>query len=461
MICKQSANATLAAALVCLLPAAAWAAPNDGASEPVDAMALYNQGAAVVQDTRELSLAAGAQQIGWPVAGRLRTDTLWLQGTGVRLTGFAASTQSDAAADPLAARIGQSVTLVRDDGTSPADQREATLVSASAEAVYVRVDGRIERLTAASPWQITWPVDGSTTQSGGLNLELEADKAGSTPVTATYQIDGPSWQASYTGRFDASTGHLSLVSMAVIDNSGGAHLAADKAWLVAGDIARAGRGGMPQPMMMARSEAKMADSAPEAAGDTYRYQLDEPLDVPAGGVRAVSLMAPLGFDATRRYRFTHGWYDDGRDGARDHAEIRLSFDNDSDRPLPAGVVRVYDGAAEARLMGSDQINDTPTGAPVTLTLGRSFDITSSRQIVSDDAANDGAHERTVKLTLHNAGAQPAAVDVIEQLPQGATIVSSSIGQQKDTPANTGTWSIDLAADSQRQLIYTVRWPDNA
>jgi len=455
----------LALSMVCLLPVAAWAADTtadgDDQSASVDAMALYNQGAAVVQDRRDVDLARGGQQIAWPITGRLRTDTLWLEGKGVTLTGFAATTSSDAGADPLAARIGQPVTLVRDASDGGATSRAATLVSANADAVYVRVDNRIERITADSPWQITWPVEGADeADSGGLQLDIDADTAGSAALTATYQIDGPSWQASYTGRFDAESGQLSLASMAVIDNTGGARLTADKAWLVAGDVARAGNRGTPAPMMMARSEAKMADSAPQAAGDTYRYELDNALDVPAGGVRAVSMMAPVSFDATRRYRFDHYWYANGDDGARDHAEIHLSFDNTSDKPLPAGAMRIYDGQSRARLMGEDRIGDTPTGAPVTLTLGRAFDITSTRQIVSDDKTDAGQHERTVKLTLFNASDRKAPIDIVEQLPQGAKITSASITPAEDAAANTGQWDIDLAADSQRQLVYTVQWPDN-
>ncbi len=54
----------------------------------VDAIALYSQGSAVVQDSRTVSLDKGAQTVSWPVVGTIRPDTLWLSGTGVQLTGF-------------------------------------------------------------------------------------------------------------------------------------------------------------------------------------------------------------------------------------------------------------------------------------------------------------------------------------------------------------------------------------
>ena len=182
-------------------------------------------------------------------------------------------------------------------GDAAGDSREGRLVGVQGEAVLVQVDGRIERLTDGSPWRIAWPAD-TGSDPGGVQLDVEAEAAGTRALTATYQIDGPRWQASHTGRFDAETGELSLTTMAVIDNGGGARLSADRAWLVAGEVSRAGNGG-PQPVMMARSEAKAdAASGPQSTDDTYRYALDGGIDVPGGATRAVAIMAPHTFEAS-------------------------------------------------------------------------------------------------------------------------------------------------------------------
>lgn len=446
-----------------LVPLAVWAAaPTDTPTDTdrVDAMALYNRGAAVIQTTREIELDAGRQTIDWPLSGRLRADTVWLDGEGVRLTGLSAPAGDDSGSARLAARVGQPITLLRDNDAGDARSREATLVGVDGDTLLVRVDDRIERLTDASPWRIAWPAD--TDDGNALQLDIEAGKAGKQALTATYQIDGPSWQASYTGHFDAKAGQLELASMAVIDNSGGARLAADKAWLVAGDVART-HGNAPAPMMMARSEAKQSDAgAPEASGDTYRYALDNGLDVPAGGMRAVSIMAPQTFEAERSYRFENSLYSVGRDGQRSHAQIRLAFDNTADVPLPAGAVRVYDSAGSAQLMGEDRIDDTPKKAPVTLTLGTAFDLTSERRLVEDRKTgekNTGKNEqrRTIEIKLHNASADTATVSVIEHLPQGATVESAEPETMDKTPANTARWQIDVPANGDKTLRYTASW----
>ncbi|ERJ20260.1 hypothetical protein SSPSH_000819 [Salinisphaera shabanensis E1L3A] len=436
------------------LPLAAFAASSSDPTR-VDAMALYNRGAAVVQTTRDIDLKSGDQTIGWPISGRLRADTVWLEGEGVRLTGLTARAGDDSGQGLLAGRVGQPVTLLRDNDAGDARSREATLVGVNGDTLLVRVDDRIERLTGDSPWRVAWPAGDDS--GDGLQLDIDADKAGKQPLTATYQIDGPSWQASYTGRFDAQAGQLELASMAIIDNSAGARLAAEKAWLVAGDVART-NGHAPTPMMMARFEAKASDAgAPEANGDTYRYALEDGIDVAAGGTRAVSIMAPKTFDATRSYRVENSFYSVSREGQRSHAQIRLAFDNTAEVPLPAGAVRIYDSSGSANLMGEDRIDDTPKQAPVTLTLGTAFDLTSERRLVEDRKTGENERRRTVEITLHNASADAATVQVVENLPQGATVESAEPKTADDAPANTAEWQIDVPANGEQTLRYTAVW----
>lgn len=423
-------------------------------NERVDALAIYNQGAAVVQTTREVALEAGVQSIVWPMNGRLRADTLWLEGDGVRLTGLTANAYDDSGQRLLAARVGQPVTLLRDDAVAEARTREGRLVGVNGDTVWVRVDGRIERLTGNSPWRLAWPAAEERAQ--GLQLQVAAEKAGTRALTATYQIDGPSWQASYTGRFDPESGTLELASLALIDNSDGGRLAAEKAWLVAGDVARSN--GSPQPMMMARAEAKASDAAAQQAnGDTYRYVLEEGIDVAAGAIRAASIMAPLRFEATRIYRVESATYAARREAARGHAQVRLAFENTRDAPLPAGVVRVYNSAGRADLMGEDRIGATPKDAPVELTLGTAFDLTSERKLVEDTKSGDDQRRRTVEITLHNASQQKARVEVVEHLPQTAIIDASCVEPASDSPANTAVWHVYVPAGGKTTLCYTAVW----
>ncbi|MDA3922667.1 MAG: hypothetical protein PF501_18620 [Salinisphaera sp.] len=428
----------------------------DNVPGAVDAITLYSQGAAVVQNSRRLDLAKGTQTVDWPAAGAVDADSLWVAGQGMQLIGFQMSGNGRPGSDPLSARIGHSVTLSDNDGQA----RQGTLMSVNADTAYVRVNGRMQRITAGSPTQISWALDDSHSPDlaqSRLRLQLRSDSAGQKKITAAYQIAAPSWQASYTGRFDPITGTLALQANAVIDNSGNAALNADKAWLVAGDVSRAGGGHGPRPMMMARAKAASdAVGSPQASGAVYRYPLSGGLHVPAGITQAVALIKPTSFKAQREYRFNHyALSDTGK--TRSHADVQLSFTNHSDAPLPAGAIRVYDASGDAQLMGASQIGDTPKNAPVELSLGQAFDITGTHQIVDQSTADAKSPSRTVKITLYNVGKKSHTVEVSENLPNGATLAD-------DAPRTTGgtatqpAWNITVPAGGQNSLIYTLNLP---
>jgi hypothetical protein len=406
----------------------------------------------VIEDTRSVSLQAGHQHIGWPLAGALDPATLWLAGQGVRLTGFQVLPAVNADTKPLAARIVRSVTLTYIGGGRT---RQGTLVAAQGQTAFVRVGHRIERVTANSVWAISWPAGGHGEHNDRLQLDISAQQAGQRALTATYQIAAPSWQASYTGRFDAKTGRLTLQATAVIDNSGGHRpLDARQAWLVAGDVARGGNN-HPQPLRMAKTYAAAA-SAPQPAHDIYRYPLPGGLHVPAGVTRAIALMPPASLQAERRYRFAgYALSDTGR--LRRHADIELSLTNTGNAPLPAGTVRVYAAGRAADLMGAAAMTDTPVGAPVRLTLGQAFDLTATHRVVKQASTANGQQSRTLAMTLRNADDTAKTATVLENLPAGAHIASAKPKPAANGTADTARWRQRVPAHGRKTLRYTIKW----
>lgn len=439
------------------------AATADKHADTVDALALYSQGMAVVQDKRTIPLKQGTQRVAWPVPGAVQPETFWLHGKGVTLNGFdttAASTASQA--NPLAARINQPVWLVGDQ----AGRQQGKLVALDGDTAYVQVGDRIQRITASTPVRLEWPAGADADQQGSaapaLSLNLNARSAGKQSLDATYQIAAPSWQASYTGRFDAQTNQLVLQSSAVIDNAGHAALDADKAWLVAGDTARADNGA-PRPMMMAKmAAAPSAAGQPEAVGDLYRYPLAHGLHVAAGATRVVSLMAPVTLKARRQYRFEN--YAMTSDDERQHVGLQLVFDNQSKQPLPAGAFRIYDAGQAALLMGGGQLGDTPAGAPVALDLGRAFDVTATHQS-STAFANKGdknddqtsARTTTVKITLHNASDTAHQITLAERLPAKAELASDAPKPTGGT-ASAPQWQVSVPANGDQTFSYRFTQP---
>lgn len=441
---------SLAAAL--LAPIMLWAAnsqANTAAQTTDTSITLYNQGPAVVWQTRALCLASGTQTLVWPSAPtQLLPESLWLAGDGVTLE---AATINDAASNNplamLAERVGQSVTLLPTGGGEP---RQVTLVSVAASTLVVRSNGRFELIDRNAGWRITWPAE----RDIGLQLTVHAEKAGRQPVTLAYQRGGITWHASYTGHYDPQASTLTLQSLAVIENTSGGPVQADQVALIAGAVARVA-GGAPRPVLMAQAAAAKASTAPQQTGGYYRYTLNTSLALESGATRVIALMAPQTLEVERDYRIEYAWYT-GTTRPRQHAEIRLNFKNSTSLPLPAGPVRVY-AQAKTMLLGEDRIGNTPVGAPVTLTLGRAFDITAQRRVIKSREQGD-KHRQTVEVTLYNARHAPVTVTVVAHLPQGAEIIAESAEHQAKT-ATQATWAVGVPATGKTTLTYTVAWTE--
>ena len=146
------------------------------------------------------------------------------------------------------------------------------------------------------------------------------------------------------------------------------------------------------------------------------YPLKNGLHIAAGATRGMTLMAPFTLDAKRRTTFTHYATAAGR-GAREHATLALHANNSTNKPLPAGLIRIDDADARAQLLGGDTLDDVPDGAPIDLTLGEAFDITAAREI----AATETSGERRVRMTLYNATQTSRPVRIVERLPDNARL----------------------------------------
>lgn len=433
--------------------AAALAAPAATAAD--QRITVFNQGAALITEHRELRLEAGDQTVPWPGLPRaLLAETLMLDGDGVRLTGYRDSRDLLEPGALLRRLVGGTVTLRRDDGQGGDVERRALLLSADG-APLVRLDGRVEILDAGSPWRIAaeWPE--TLPQSPSVTLDLRAERGGSRDLALTYQTGGFGWNAAYVARYDDEARRLELRADAVIRNDSGGDWRDAEVILVAGDIERAGGKHYAPAMMRAEVAADSAGGmTAESAFEYYRYRLPEPATLRSGETRSLALLAPAAVEVSREYRIEGGWRRVG-DAMRANAAIHLGFENDLDKPMPAGTVRVYDAGEVPQLLGEDRIGHTPEGGPVSLTLGRAFDITAERT-VTDEVRDGGARESERRVTVSNAKDEAVKVRIVESLPGDWEIVSQNLPHEK-LDANRAAWMVGVPAGGKARLSYRVRW----
>jgi len=135
-----------------------------------------------------------------------------------------------------------------------------------------------------------------------------------------------------------------------------------------------------------------------------------------------------------------------------------------DRPLPAGVVRLFepDSAGRLQLIGEAAIDHSPAGEDLRLGAGTAFDLTAKRIqttfVTKRDSA--GGTWRTIatadyKVTLTNAGDAAVSIDVIEQRGGEWSVIASSVKPVKVSSTRT-SFPVSVPARGKTTLTYRVR-----
>ncbi len=143
-----------------------------------------------------------------------------------------------------------------------------------------------------------------------------------------------------------------------------------------------------------------------------------------------------------------------------HAQSVIAFANQGAHglgaSLPAGTIRVYqkDSHGEAKFVGENQIDHTPQGSEMAITIGEAFDVTVKPTLVSSKELSPHHQLVSVRYDLHNAKDAPVTVE----LRQGGLYTRTSTMKRESLPgrqidAYTRGWSAPVPANGD--LVVTA------
>ena len=125
--------------------------------------------------------------------------------------------------------------------------------------------------------------------------------------------------------------------------------------------------------------------------------------------KQLTLFEAKAVPATRIYRFDNlvNAYNASEEIGPVQAAIVMEVKNDEagnlGRPLPAGVVRVYEAASGGPLFaGEDRIAHTAEGGTLKLNLGQAFDITGTARTTAFERIAKTSFETAQEVVLKNA-----------------------------------------------------------
>lgn len=295
-----------------------------------------------------------------------------------------------------------------------------------------------------------------------LNWKLSAPKAGTYPISVSYQADGLTWWADYNAIYhegsNANEGVIDLQAWVSILNQSGTSYDDAILKLMAGDPSRIQNQPVPMYRKNMAMEAMAVASAPFAEQPFFEYHLytlPRSVSIKKNATMQIELFKPVNkISVIKDYTYRGGI----------NAEVSLRFMNNKTNqlaiPLPAGRMRVHsmndtDGTRE--FIGEDMLPHTPKNEEVTIGLGNAFDIKGERTIVAEEHLVDGRiSSQTIEVKLTNRKTLPVTLKVIETLPYPTMDVFSSNIPYKRKDSSTLEFTTSIKPDTSKTLRYTLR-----
>jgi hypothetical protein len=468
---RRSALALPALAVAAALALAARpAAAQDETREPgTTGLTIYNDGRVLVRRAVPLRVPRGASEHRVSL-GRLDPGSLTALDDGTWITGL----RYDGAVDEDAAlrrSVGRELEFLLVSQNGGTDTLTATVLGVDPIRLQLPGGGVAYRM----PGYPLYPADVAA-QGPEAIVSLQSGAARDSLRLAWF-TNGASWHASYDVVLGREAGRVT--GKAVIDSRSVSATDAS-VQLVGGDVGRAMQEKTMEAYDMAQVRTARA-AAPsnaleeQSVGEVHLYTLPGRVTIRPGQTTSRALFEPARVEWQRRYVVPGQpsyWEPLPRQGQEERPPVEVRYDlkrpRDGEfgrRPLPAGIVRLYQPDAEGRLqmIGETSVTHTPAGQDLELTAGTAFDITARRIQTSYDVRQEPIGQGAVRtiataayeVTLTNATDGDVTVTVVESRGGDWDIVESSVPARR-VSSTRAEFSVPVPEGGSATLRYTVR-----
>ncbi len=310
-----------------------------------------------------------------------------------------------------------------------------------------------------------------------LDWLVRAAQEGEHDVELAYLTEGLQWHANYVILLSQEETAVDLTGWVTVDNRSGGTFEDAKLKLVAGEIARAG---YPRPVVtreVAKEEVVPMPAAPPVEErkffEYHLYEVQRPVTLLNNQTKQIEFITASAVPATKRYilklasiAYTGGVFADPEVASKTrgnpdvYIEFKTGKDTPLDKPLPAGVVRMYkeDVDGSPLLVGETQIGHTPVGEEVKLRVGKAFDIVGERTQTDYTKLGPRALEESYKIVIRNHKEEDVTVRVVEPMFRASEweIVKAS-ADYTQADAHTIYFDVPVKANGEATVTYTVRY----
>lgn len=305
---------------------------------------------------------------------------------------------------------------------------------------------------------------------------LDSEAAGPNNIELSYLTQGMTWNADYVLSLDQAGVAGDLKGWVTMNNNSGATFSNAKLKLLAGDVERAAaRPELAKSAMMDSAGAGGRGFREEQFADYHLYTLQHPATVRQNEQKQLSLLDAYGVKVEKRlildamrgyygYRASEGEIGTGAMKPQVRIELTNTKANNMGMPLPMGNFKVFqrDGSGSLQLLGEDRIEHTPKDEKISLFVGRAFDVIGERkrtafEYIRRGTSTIGARE-SFEIELRNRKETSESVTVIERY-WGDWKVTAASHPYERTSAETIQFLVKLKPNEVQKVTYTVenRW----
>jgi hypothetical protein len=440
---------------------AVWPALADS-NPKAPLVTIYNQGFALIEETRSLSLPAGSGTVEFPdvpetivaASARLRSLTAPDKFT-VTETAYEYDLLTPAAL--LNKYLGKNLKVVLPD---PKDKnakivKDARLISNNERPIFETDQG----VYLGSYDAVIFPeTPKGLRDKPALVLGVDNKGPAEQVVQADYLSDGFSWRADYNLWLAPAGDKAALDCLATIVNQTGKTITGAELSLVAGGVRRAGQF-MAQPRIAARNAAgpgmamAVADAQvqEEPVFEYHLYRLEHPVDLGSRQTKQLALFSVPDVSVEKELvsRFDVRSSDRSEGPIRQSAAVSLRIKNDKKnnlgRPLPAGVARVYQRgpSGETVFLGEDTLPQVAQGGEAKLGLGAAFDIQIERRLTDYKKIGKSTISAAWEITVKTGKTSPAKLILEDRYPGSFTLKRAGLNQT-GSDARTLRFEVPLA-----------------
>ena len=412
---------------------------------------IYNQNLALVKEKKEFDLKSGINSVEYTeVASQIDpTSVLVEDSTDKETAVLEQQYEYDlvSSSNLLEKYMGKEITVTDREGKT----QTGKLLSHDEKGVVLeRDDGSVVALDAS---KVEFTNASGLLTKPTLIWQISSPTSGKRDLLISYLTGGLSWSANYIVKTNADSTKADIRSWVSIDNRAGTSFDNTKLKLVAGDVHRVS-GSVPI------YDSVVAGAAPTAKTglsettlfEYHLYTLEKPVNLANNQAKQISLLSADSVPVQKELVFD-SW-------KGDKVQVVLKMENSEakglGKPLPKGIVRVYQPDSEGQLqfLGEDQIDHTPKGAKIKVTVGNAFDVVGKRTQTGFEQVSNNVQRTSYEIELNNSKPQAQDVTVVEHFFGDWEITKSSDKYEK-TDASTIEFRVSVPANGTKTISYTV------